>query len=427
MEEKFDTIIVGAGLAGIACAYKLAKSGCNVLVVERGKFAGAKNMWGGAFCGPVLSDLIPDFWDEAPIERHVARHIYSFSSNGRSSSISFEAKSSDKPPYESYIILRSKFDSWFAKQAGNAGAIIAEGLEATDLLWNGNQVCGIKCREEDFRADVVVLCDGINSELARKAGLSEELKPDQVKQGVKEIIKLSPEIIEQRFNLQNNQGVSWQFVGSCTRGLPGGAFIYTNKDSLSVGIVVQLSALAENKVTANELLEDFKASSPVCELIKDGKLEEYSAHLIPVSGRIPKLYNDGLMVAGDAAGLVIGTGLILEGGNLAVASGIAAADTVQFCREKGDFSSGSLSHYQHLLEDSFVLKDLETFKRAPHFLENSRIYQEYPDLLCNLLDQTLTNNGKPRYSTYRLFRKLIKGKVSITNIIKDAIRAMRSI
>jgi len=429
MEQKFDAIVVGAGLAGLACAYKLANSGLNVLVMERGKFAGAKNTWGGAFYGPVLYDLISPLWKEMPIERYLVRHVLSFVSEGQCFSVSSESEPSNSPPHNGFSLLRSRFDKWFAQKVSQAGAIIACGIEASDLIWDGPDIRGVKSGNETFHADVVVACDGVHSILARKAGLRGELKPIEVKLGVKEIISLPSETIEQRFNLSGDEGISMQFVGSCTKGLPGGAFIYTNKQSLSVGIVVQLNALVENKSSANDLLEDFKQSWPVKKLIRGGELKEYSAHLIPVSGinMMPHLCTNGLLVAGDAAALVVGTGLILEGGNFAAASGIAAAQTVLKCKEKGDFSVKSLSYYQKLLEDSFVLQDLKTFKKAPHFLENQRIYNEYPDLLCSLMQKVLTNDGQPRTTTWRLAREQMKGKVSLPQVAKDIVQAMSSI
>lgn len=429
MEKKFDVIVVGGGLAGLTCAYKLGNSGLNVLVMERGKFPGSKNMWGGAFYGPILGQLIPDFWKEAPTERHIVRHILSFVSKGRCFSTSFESEVFKEPAYHNFIILRAKFDKWFAQKVTQTGAIVASGIEATDLLWNGNKVCGVKSGKESFVCDVVIACDGTNSLLAQKAGLRGELKPRDVKQGVKEIIKLSSEAIEQRFNLRNGEGVSWQFVGSCTKGLPGGAFIYTNRESLSVGIVVEIDALSKHGVNGNELLENFKESWPVRELIKGGELVEYSAHLIPVSGikMMPRLYTDGMLVTGDAAAFVLGTGLILEGGNFAVASGIAAAETVLKCKDKGDFSSKSLSKYQELVEKSFILQDLRTFKGAAHFLENPRIYNEYPELLCSLMQKMLINEGIPRKPAWRLMREQIKGKLSILTITKDLLQGIRSI
>lgn len=429
MEEKFDAIVVGAGPAGCACAYKLARAGIEVLVVERGKFAGAKNMWGGAFFGPALAEVIPRFLTEAPIERYVTRQRMSLLTEEDCLSIDFDSSRLNRLPYNGFILLRSKFDRWFAAKVQEAGAIVASGLQADDLLWDGNQVVGIKAGGDELPAKVVIICDGVNSILAQKAGLRGEFKPLDIKQGIKEVITLPGETIEQRFNLSGDEGIAWEFIGSCTRGLPGGAFIYTNKDSLSIGVVVQLKALIDNRIKANDLLEDFKKHPAIVKLLTGGRLMEYSAHLIPVSGIniMPKLYGAGLLVAGDAAAFVVGTGLILEGANFAVASGVSAAETVIRAKKKGDFSANSLSYYQELLTQSFVLRDLRTFKKAPHFLENPRIYGLYPKLVCDLVRKILTNDGHARKKAWQLFRESAKGKISLWQIVCDLMKGKGAI
>ncbi|MDH5696036.1 MAG: FAD-dependent oxidoreductase [Dehalococcoidia bacterium] len=421
MKQRFNAIVVGAGPAGCACGYTLAKAGLEVLVVERGKFAGAKNMWGGVFYGPNLNELFPQFWQEAPVERYVFRHKFSLLTPDACLSTEFTTEKFGQPPYNGFTVLRSKFDRWFATKVEEAGAIVATGLQADDLLWDGTQVAGIKAGGDELPANVVIACDGVNSVLAGKAGLRGEFLPRDMKQGVKEVIQLHRQLIEQRFNLTGEEGTAWEFIGYFTRGLPGGAFIYTNKESLSVGIAVQLSALVENKITVNDLLEDFKQHPAVAGLFDEGKLVEYSAHLIPVSGMamMPALYTDGLLVAGDAAAFVLGTGLTLEGANFAVASGVAAAETVIRAKQIGDFSKKSLSYYLELLRESLVLKDLKTFKKAPHFLENPRIYSLYPELACDLAEKLFTNDGRPRKKTWELLRQAMDGKVSFWQIARD--------
>ncbi len=424
MRQKFDAIVVGAGPAGCACSYTLAKAGLKTLLVERGKFPGAKNMWGGAFYGPTLNQLFPRFWEEAPIERFIQHHKFSLLTQESSLSFEFATSRFGEPPYNGFSLLRAKFDRWLASKAEQAGAILATGLEAEDLLWDGLQVSGIKAGGDDLPSSVVVACDGVNSFLAEKAGLRTTLSPRHIKQGIKEIIKFPPEIIQQRFNLAGEQGLAWEFIGSFTRGIPGGAFIYTNKESLSVGIVVQLNALVENKIVANDLLEEFKQHPAVSSLIADGQLVEYSAHLIPVAGKamMPKLYKDGFLVAGDAASFVLATGLILEGANFALASGLAAAQTIIKAKQKQDFSRKSLSFYPELLNQSFVLKDFETFKKAPRFLENPRIYSQYPEFACELAEKIFTNDGKPRKKAWKLLRQSMKGKISFWDILRDIIQ-----
>jgi electron transfer flavoprotein-quinone oxidoreductase len=266
--------------------------------------------------------------------------------------------------------------------------------------------------------------------LARKAGLRGELLPKDVKQGVKEVLQFPAGTVEQRFNLQQGGGVDWEFIGDCTRGLPGGAFIYTNKESLSVGVVVGLKSLIEKCVRADDLLEDFKRHPSVAGLLEGGELVEYSSHLIPVSGiaMMPsRLYADGFLVAGDAAALVLGTGLALEGANFAVASGMAAARTVIKAKKESDFSEKSLSSYQRLLEEDFVMQDLKTHRLAPRFLENGRIYATYPKLACGLAERVFSSDGGPRKKTWELLKEEMKGNISLGQIVRDLLQAGRAI
>ena len=428
MEQKFDAIVVGAGPAGCACAYKLAKAGLQTLVVERGKFSGAKNMWGGAFYGPVMDNVFPNFWESAPFERYVTNQRISVMSDKSCLSVDY-INPKYAAPYNGFILLRAKFDQWFASKVQEAGVILATGLAADDLLMEGNKVCGIKAGNDKLPANVVIACDGVNSRLAYKAGLRLELHPNQIKLGVKEVLQFPRSVVEQRFNLTGDEGIAWEFLG-CTQGLPGGGFIYTNKESLSIGIVVQLNALGQNMVKAYELLDEFKKHPTIAKLIEGGTLAEYSAHLIPISGlsMMPKLYTDGFLVAGDAAAFVIGTGLVLEGANFAVASGIAAAETVIKSKEKGDFSRKSLAYYHELLRRSFVLKDLDTFKEVSHFLENPRVYTAYPKFVCDLAEKIFSNDGQPRKKTWQLMQETVKkNKISLVQLARDLLAARRAI
>jgi electron transfer flavoprotein-quinone oxidoreductase len=427
--DRFDAIVVGAGPAGCASAYVMARSGINALVFERGKYAGAKNMWGGAFFGPQLSDLFPDFWKEAPVERFVARHVISFLTPKGSVAVDFKSGTFGTPPYNGYILLRAKFDQWMAKKVEQAGAIIAAGLQADDLLFDGTKVKGVKAGKEEFLSDVVILADGANSLLVEKAGLRKQVLPEDMKQGVKEVIQLPRKTIEERFNLRGDEGVAMEFVGACTQGLPGGGFLYTNKESLSLGVVVQLSELIKNQVKASDLLERFKEHPGIGRLIEGGKTLEYSAHLIPASGlkMMPQLSRDGLLVTGDAASLLLGTGLILEGSNFAIASGMAAAETVKAAREKNDFSAKSLAGYEGMLKENFVLQDLDTFKEAPDFLKNPRIYGLYPEIVVEMAERVFRNDGEPRKRTYAIMKEVVKGKTSLWQLMSDAMKARKAI
>ena len=157
MKKRFEAIVVGAGPAGCACSYALAKAGLETLLVERGKFPGAKNIWGGAFYGPSLNRLFPQFWKEAPVERYILRHKFSLLTKEASLSAEFTTKKFSKPPYNGFALLRSKFDRWFASKAEQAGAVVSAVLQEADLLWGRNQVAGIKAGGDEIPSDVV--CD----------------------------------------------------------------------------------------------------------------------------------------------------------------------------------------------------------------------------------------------------------------------------
>src|SRR5512136_325028 len=376
MSDGFEVVVVGGGPAGCAAAYTLAKAGIEVLLVERSKFVGSKNVTGGVLYGSVLHELIPEFWKEAPIERRVQRHVISMLSEKSSVSIDFNTQNSGHPESAGYTVLRAKFDRWFAQKVEEAGGMVITGSRADDLIMEDDRIVGVVAGGDKIGAKVVIAADGVNSLLADKAGLGVSLAPDNVNQGVKEVIKLPRQTIEERFNVTADTGTAIHFLGFCTRGIHGGGFLYTNQESLSLGVVVQLKALIENKLKGVDLLEGFKSHPTVREWIKDGTPVEYSAHLVPAGGlrMVPQLSTDGMLVAGDAAALVLATGRALEGLNFALASGIAAAETVKMAKQKGDFSQRALSQYVKLLSESFVLQDLVRFHGAPQFLENPRLY-----------------------------------------------------
>lgn len=140
---------------------------------------------------------------------------------------------------------------------------------------------------------------------------------------------------------------------------------------------------------------------------------------------MPGLSRDGFLVAGDAASLVLATGLVLEGANFALASGLAAAETIIAAKERKDFSAASLSDYRRKLEKSFVLGDLETFRGAAEFLENPRIYSTYPEIACALMDRLAGagGEGEPRKKTWEVLREVMKEKVSLWNVLCDMSKA----
>jgi electron transfer flavoprotein-quinone oxidoreductase len=421
MTEKFDIIIVGAGPGGCASGYLLSKMGFNVLILERGKYPGAKNVMGGRMYSYALNRLIPEFWKEAPVERMVTREKLTFLCNNASVTLDFQDEELLEPP-NSFSILRAKFDQWFANKVVEAGATLVPNIRVDDLLWKDKKVSGIVAGEDKIEANVVIAADGAVSLMAEKAGL----KKFDVKQfaiGMKEIIELPEKTIEDRFNLARGEGAAQLFVGECTKEIPGGGFIYTNRTSLSVGIVVYIDHLIEKKIESHEIIRMFNENPVVEKLIEGGKILEYSAHVIPETSR-SGLFTDGMLVVGDAGGLVVNSGITLRGMDMAIASGAAAAEAVRNAMEKHDFSKECLSYYVDLLKKDFVLKDITTFKRAPDFLQNERLYTLYPGAACRLFHKLAIVDGTKK----RAFDELLEGtKGNRTKIILDIVRAMRAL
>lgn len=398
--EKVDVVIVGAGLAGLSTAYFLAADGFEVLVVERGDYPGSKNVSGGRlYLNPVRS-LMGDLWQEAPLERPVTKERLTILSEQAATTVELSSERLRRRPYHSYTILRSRFDRWFADRVAERGATIIPKYEVEDLRMDHGRVAGIRAAGEEIGADVVVAADGALSFTAEKAGLRTRHDPAHFALGIKEVIELPAGVIEDRFNVSPGHGAAQLFFGTMTEGITGGGFLYTNQQSLSLGLVVHLEGLMKHDppLAAHELMARFRARSEIEVLTGEGELVEYSAHTIPEGGlaAMPKLFADGIVVVGDAAGLALNLGLTVRGMDFALASGALAARAIVRARQEKDYSAAALCHYQRLLEESFVLKDLRTFRHMPNFLQNPRLFGLYPEAACRLLEKLLWVGEEPK-------------------------------
>lgn len=428
MADKFDCIIVGGGLAGSTAGYILAKAGLEVLIVERGNFSGAKNMTGGRIYAHSLEKIFPGFAQTAPVERKVTKERVTFMTSESAVTLDFQSERLGQQAKDSYVVLRSNFDRWLADQAEEAGAMVAAGILVDELLVRDGKVVGIKAGDDEMEADVVILADGVNSLLAQQIGLSKEIDPHHVAVGAKEIIELPRSVIEDRFNLSGDEGLAWLFAGACSGGMVGGGFLYTNKESVSLGLVCGLGSMGKSEYTIPELLENFKQHPAVKPLIKGGKIIEYSGHLVPEGGypMIPKICADGVLVVGDAAGLVINTGYMVRGMDLAVASAEMAALAVIEAKAKNDFSENGLSGYRKRLDESFVMKDMKLYKDFPAFMENPRIFNEYPELAAGLCADLFVIDGQPNKPIKNKMFSALK-KVGLFTLAKDAWKGVKAL
>lgn len=421
-DNKTQVIVVGAGPAGIACAVTIARAGKEVILIERGKFSGSKNVFGGAIYAQPTREIFPDFETTAPLERRNIEHKFAILGENDGTVVSYR-----KNDTVSYSVIRGKFDRWMAQEAQKEGVILVEETVVRDLIVENGCVVGVKTELEDYYADIVVLADGVNSLLAKQIGLRDDIKPEDVALSVKEVFKLPEEIINERFHVNSDEGCIYEIFGGSMLGMLGLGFLYTNKESVTIGLGVALNELIENSQRPYELLDKLKQHPEIAPLLKGGELLEYSAHLIPEGGykKIPALYADGVMVCGDASMLV--NNMHWEGTNLAMMSGKFAGETAVIALGKGDFSSQSLSRYQEMLEESFVIKDLRTYKDLmPLIAERKSEFLDYYLKKINSFFEMFTSvDSVPKRQKYHEFIKSIFKDRKISALFKDVLTIIK--
>lgn len=424
-EERFDAVVIGAGPAGSACSLRLAKAGRKVLLVERGSAAGSKNVTGGRVYTWVMEQLEPGLYKEAPLERKVVREQISVMSGGAAQTLDYFEPEYDGEVPHSFTVLRATFDEWLADRAESAGATLAAGIRVDGLVEENGRIVGVQAGEDRILADIVIAADGVNSLIAQKAGLRSELTPHSIAVGVKELIRLDAAAIEARFQVGAGQGASRLFLG-CTEGIQGGGFLYTNRDSISLGLVFSPEEAVRHGKKVHEIVQEFKLHPAVKPLIEGGETAEYSAHLIPEAGwqGVPKkLYRDGLLVIGDAAGFAINCGFVVRGIDLAIASGIAAAEAVLSTQEAAAVGP----EYMRQLDGIGLTGTMKRFAGYPDLMSNPRIFTEYPHLMHDVLHGMFTVNGQVPDKITDIIRQAVASHGGIGKLLADAWKGWRSI
>jgi len=420
LTEKFDAIVVGAGPAGVTAAYVMAKNNVNVIMIERGEFPGSKNVIGGVLYVKTLNDMVPGFWKEAPLERRVTQHSYCLMGKDEYTVLSHTNTRQSDPP-NGYTILRSKFDRWYARKAQEAGATLITKTNVTELLSESGRMTGVRTDRGDVSADLVVLAEGANTMLCEKAGLIEKTRPDQMAIAVKEIVSLPSDRIQERFGVREGEGVAIHYIGALFKGLVGFGFVYTNKESLSVGFGAIISTMMKGQVKPYDLMERFKQDPSVEPYLRDGLVKEYQAHMIPEAGYagMPKLSSDGALVVGDSA--MLANPITGQGADLAVLSGRMAGEVAVRAHNARDYTSKTLGKYSQLLSNSFALKDMRKQSGLLHYLEeNAEIMSAYPEALNAALAEWFRVDGSTRSEKITRIRSIVTSKRKLTRILKDA-------
>ena len=429
VEYDFDVIIVGGGVAGTVCAYLLAKEGHEVLLIERGSEVGAKNLSGGVFYCQVMNQIFPDFIEKAPLERKITKNILSFLNPKSAVNLEYWDQRLAEP-VNAVSVLRAKLDPWLAEQAEEVGATIMPGMKVDSLVREDGKFCGVRAGEDTVYGKVIVAADGVNSFLAQYAGIRPQEPLSHLGVGVKSVIQLGEETVKERFNLQEGEGAAYQMVGDCTQGVAGGGFLYTNRDSVSVGIVVMLDDLKKKQLSSSELHDHFLKHPFIEPFLRGGKLIEYGCHLVAEGGKAMQhgLVHDGLILIGDASGFTLNTGFTIRGMDLAAGSAQAAANAIDTALRAENFSASSLNKYLENYQTSFVGKDMETFARAPQFLHNQELYGQLGELAGDTLHGIYNLDTTPRKRLLPVAKAALKkSPLSVRRLVKLGLQAVRSI
>jgi electron transfer flavoprotein-quinone oxidoreductase len=430
MPEKFDVIVVGAGPAGTACAFVCAKNGLNVLLIERGEYPGAKNVMGGVLYRKQTEDLIPEFWKEAPLERPVVEQRFWMMDKESVVSFGYKGLEWAVEPYNNFTVLRAQFDQWFAQKAVEQGALLINETVVTECIVENGKVVGVRTDrpDGDVYADVVVLADGVNSLLGKQLGFHKEFRPDEVALTVMEVINLPKEKINDRFSLEGNHGCTIEIFGDSTKGNLGTAFLYTNKDSLNIGVGTTLSSMIKAKLKPHDLLDYLKTHPMVRPMLEGGESAEYLAHLIPEGGfrSVPKVAGNGVVVVGDAAQLV--NAIHREGSNMAMHSGKLAAEAIVQAKARNDYSESSLNSYREALYGSFIIKDLEKYKDAAHTFEKyPQYFKEYVPMMNQAMSKFFTVDGTPKRDKQKEIMKSMTSERGTFKVLQDIYRAWKAV
>jgi electron-transferring-flavoprotein dehydrogenase len=387
--NKVDILFVGAGPASLAGAIKLKQLlnaeniNASVAVIEKSDKLGQHNLSGAVFEAGVLDELIPD-WKTSEddfVKGMIANKVevddlYFLMGKGAAMKVPEFAVPGAMHHKGDYTVSVSQLVKWLAGIAQKLSVEIYNGFAARELVIDGDTVRGVKLgakgldREsqpmcnylagETIEAKVTVLGEGSLGQLAEalvnKFKLNEGKNPQIFSLGVKEIIKL-PE----NHKFGKNRVIHSMGFPNAPDIFGGGTIYSMSENTVAVALVMALD-WKYSDLNPQQELQVFKSHSLVKSLLEGGEVTAYGAKTLPEGGfySLPQPYYNGAVIIGDGAGFT--NAQKLKGLHYAIKSGILAAEAIFAAVKSGSFTKNELKKYADLLEQSFIMKDLEAGK-----------------------------------------------------------------
>ena len=428
---RFTVIIIGAGPAGVTAAGALAGAGISVALLEAGVYAGAENWSGCVYFTESLAaeDCFgPVAVASAPFERAVAKRG-TLMHNGQDV-VGLELR--DREAFrDCYTVLRPLYDPYFANLAARKGAVHLPGTTVTSLIRNNNRVVGVDTNRGALYADVTFLAEGDASHLVRAEQL-ERLPQPHFLQGVKAVLSLGEDEIEKRFGLKAGEGAAYELllrnpaIGGRTAHLNIGGFLYTNRDSLSLGYVAPLDNIRDNFRGSHDAIYEWMRGLPfIGDLIEGATLSAYGTKIIRSGGwhERPLLVQDGFAVGGASANL----GIDIPFPNFtgpSSATGLFFTRAVKnILKRGGSFDERELAgEYIEPLRESACGRNAEHLSRWPAYFGSSRVlFGRTLDTVCGTMHFLSTND---HVETGRFLRSNILSLKGLREITVDTVRAV---
>lgn len=393
-EMEVDVLLVGAGPANLACAWRLmdlieqdTAQGGNlgetvIMVIDKAAHVGAHSISGAVLDPIAINELIPNHKDlGSPIKTPVSRDAMLYLT--KSGKITVPWVPSYLHHHGCYVVSLNEIVAWMGSQLEARGCQIFPGTGGAKLLMDGSKVIGVQTDDKgiskeghrkanfepgmNLQAKVTVLGEGTRGSLTRvlvkELKLDEGRNPQNYTTGVKELWEFPAGTLE--------LGMVYH-----TMGFPldnetfGGGFMYNISDTLmQIGLVVGLNY--KNPFTEPQALFSKMKQHPfVSGILSKGKMLRYGAKAIPEGGywSIPKNFGDGFLIVGDSTAFL--NPARLKGIHLAMKSGMLAAETIFAGLKKGDVSENAMSEYDRKWRSSYIYKELYKQRNFHYMFEH---------------------------------------------------------